>query len=127
MKVVLSLLVLMVASACYRPASGPPFDESQAIFTGQNARIIEAVQQSIVKVPLEIERQVQVNNGVWMIVAHRPSQPVDSAAIVVELQETGADDTTVRVRSRVSSAQSRDEGQALARALFDAIRLKLKT
>ncbi len=128
LKVRLSLPVLLiVASACYRPASAAPFDESQEIFTGQNARIVEAVQQSIVKLPLEIERQVQVNSGVWMIVAHATKQPVDSGAIVVELKETGTDDTTVRVRSRVSGAQSREERQTLARTLFDAIRLQLKT
>ncbi len=89
-----------------------------------NSRV-EAAQQSLASSGIQMERQVQRGDGVWMIVGHPATQPVDSGSIIIELKESGSEDTTVGLHSRRSSDRSVQPMRSLAWTLFTAIGSRL--
>ena len=85
-------------------------------FLGPNSLIRQSAQRAIAQSALIPERELQLNDRTWMIAARDPSRPVGLGIVRIEIEETGAHNTIVRVALTsavfVSEQQQRDRAQA---------------
>lgn len=68
-----------------------------ATFLGRNSIILEAAEKSVTQLGFLTDRIMQLDDRTWLIVAHRDAGPGDTISVRLEVEETGANDTTVRV------------------------------
>lgn len=91
-----------------------------ATFLGSNTRIVEAAQKTVGQLGFVIEHQRSLNNQTWLIVAHERANPADTASARVEIEETDAHDTTVRV-TLTTASWKKHEQRDRARAFLTTI------
>lgn len=94
-------------------------------FLGRNSNILEAAEKSVTQLGFVTDRVLQLNDRTWLIVAHDTSRPGDTSSARLEVEETGANDTTVRVSLRTVSWKRREQSDR-ARAFLVAVRRNLR-
>ena len=95
-------------------------------FLGSNSLILEAAQEAVGQAGFVTERLLQLNGQTWMIAARDPRRPVGIGTVRIEIEETGAHDTTVRVSLTSAASVSRTEQRDRALAYLSTIRRNLK-
>lgn len=95
-------------------------------FLGSNSLILEAAQEAVGQAGFVTERLLQLNGQTWMIAARDPIQPAGIGSVRIEIEETGAHDTTVRVSLTSAASVSRKEQRDRAQAYLSTIRRNLK-
>ncbi len=83
-------------------------------FLGSNSLILRAAQEAVAQAGFVTERLIQVNDRTWLITARDDSRHAGIGSVRIEVEETGAHDTTVRVS--LTSAVSVDKREQLERA-----------
>ena len=94
-------------------------------FLGPNLQIIEAAQEAVSQMGFVSESFIPLNDRTWLIVAHERAHPRDRGSARLVVEETGPNDTTVRVVLTTISWK-RYEQHARARAFLSAMRRKLR-
>lgn len=94
-------------------------------FLGPNTQIIEAAQEAVSQMGFVSESFLPLNDRTWLIVAHERAHPSDRGSARLVVEETGPNDTTVRVVLTTISWK-RYEQHVRARAFLLAVRRKLK-
>jgi hypothetical protein len=91
-----------------------------ATFLGSNTRIVEAAQKTVDQLGFVIEQQRALDNQTWLIVAHERAHPADTGSAKIEVEETDAHDTTVRV-TLTTVSWKKHEQRDRARAFLTTI------
>jgi hypothetical protein len=94
-------------------------------FLGPNLQIIEAAQEAVREMGFVSETFLPLNDRTWLIVAHERAHPSDRGSARLVVEETGPNDTTVRVVLTTISWK-RYEQHVRARAFLLAVRRKLR-
>jgi hypothetical protein len=94
-------------------------------FLGPNSQIIEAAQEAVNQMGFVSEGFLPLNDRTWLIVAHERAHPSDRGSARLVVEETGPNDTTVRVILTTISWK-RYQQHARARAFLSAMRRKLR-
>jgi len=85
-------------------------------FFGPNMLIRAAAQRAVTQAGFVPERLLQLDDRTWLITARDPSRPVGLGSVRIEVEETGAHDTTVRISltsaTFVSTRSQLDRAQA---------------
>lgn len=122
----LLFFVSMRMSLCSSPAMFPRAAVyEERIFQGLNARILEAAQESVSDLGFITERIVQLDDRTWLIVARDRVPWVEAGSTRIEVVETGADNTAVRVSMTAVVARQRDAA-ARARAIIATVTKNLR-
>ncbi len=66
-------------------------------FLGGNSHVRQAAQFAVPQVGWILERELQLDDRTWLITARDPSRPAGLGIVRIEMEETGAHDTTVRI------------------------------
>jgi len=85
-------------------------------FLGPNTLIRAAAQSAVTQAGFVPERLLQLDDRTWLITARDPTRPVGLGSVRIEVEETGAHDTTVRISltsaTFVSTRSQLDRAQA---------------
>jgi len=95
-------------------------------FLGSNSLILEAAQEAVSHAGFVTERLLQLNGQTWLISARDPLRPAGIGTVRIEVEETGAHDTTVRVSLTSAASVSRQEQRDRALAYLSTIRRYLR-
>ncbi len=95
-------------------------------FFGGNSQIRQAAQFAVPQVGLIPERELQLNDRTWLITARDPSRPVGLGVVRIEMEETGAHDTTVRIALTSAVFVSEQQQRARAQAYLSKVEHILK-
>jgi hypothetical protein len=98
----------------------------QETFLGPHPQILEAAQQAVTLAGLITERVLQLNDATWLILGRRGAKADDTGWARVEVEEVGADDTTVRVSMTALAALGTGRQSDDARALLATIKRRIK-
>jgi hypothetical protein len=94
-------------------------------FLGRNSIILEAAEKSVTQLGFVTDRIMQLDDRTWLIVAHRDTGPGTTSSARLEVEETGANDTTVRVSMTTVSWKKREQTNH-ARAFLAMMRRNLR-
>lgn len=95
-------------------------------FFGGNSHIRQAAQFAVPQAGLIPEREIQLNDRTWLITARDPSRPVGLGIVRIEMEETGAHDTTVRIALTSAVFVSEQQQRARAQAYLARVERILK-
>jgi hypothetical protein len=94
-------------------------------FQGRNSIILEAAEKTVTDLGFVTERVLQLDDRTWLILAHDKRRTADTSLARLEVEETGANDTTVRV-SFTTVSWKRREHINRARAFLTTMRRNLR-
>jgi hypothetical protein len=94
-------------------------------FLGRNSIILEAAEKSVTQLGFVADRIMQLDDRTWLITAHRVAGPGNTIYARLEVEETGASDTTVSVNMTTVSWKKREQTNR-ARAFLIAMRRNLR-
>jgi hypothetical protein len=94
-------------------------------FLGRNSIILEAAEESVSQLGFVTDRIMQLDDRTWLIAAHHNIGPGNTISARLELEETGANDTTVRVSMTTVSWKKREQTNR-ARAFLSTMRRNLR-
>lgn len=121
--VAVSLMMTLCTSPQMLPRTTVHRDKE---FLGSNSLILRAAQEAVPHVGFVTERLIQVNDRTWLITARDASRPEGIGSLRVEVEETGAHDTTVRVSLTSAVSVDRREQRDRAQAYLSTIGRNLR-
>lgn len=120
------LIVSPTAMVCVTPKMLTRTTVNQSeTFVGPNSNILEAAEEAVAELGFTTERVMQLDDRTWLILAHDKSRPEDTRSARLEVEQTGANDTTVRV-SLTTVTWKRHEQTDRARAFIATMRRNLR-